>query len=257
LTKFYSVIKNPVIIQPSVTFDPAVSAEVFPKPLSNLYAGQQLLITGRYKNAQNIKVTLSGQAYEKPVSYTYTINLSDSMQTKNQFLSKIWAKMKIENLLVSYYNVSPSSSAGMRYKEEIIIYSMLYGVSSPFTSVTGGGTGGGGGTGIFEEAGARLAEKKNAPADFELIGNYPNPFNPGTYISFRTAISVEQTAYVRIYNALGKLIREYTVNVSQPDSYRIYWDGMDSHNHMVSAGNYIYTISMGSTVLAGKMCLVK
>lgn len=252
LTRFYSVIRNPVVIKPSVMFDPAVSAEVFPKPLSNLYAGQQLLISGRYKNAQSVNVTISGQAFGNPVSYTYTINLSDSMQTKNHFLSKIWAKMKIENLLVSYYNVSPSSSAGMRYKEEIIIYSMLYGVSSPFTSMTGGGS-----TGIFEEAGGRLAEKKNTPADFELIGNYPNPFNPGTYISFRTASSIEQTAYVRIYNALGKLIREYTVNVGQPGSYRIYWDGMDSHNQMASAGNYIYTVSMGSTVLAGKMCLLK
>ncbi|MDP4197490.1 MAG: VWA domain-containing protein [Bacteroidota bacterium] len=252
ITRFYTKIKNPVMMLPKITFSPSIAAEVFPNPLPNLYIGQQLLVTGRYSKPQNVNVVLSGQAYGHPVSYTFPLNLTDSSLSKYNFLTKVWAKMKIENLLVKYYNVDPKSSTGQRYKEEIIIYSMLYGVLSPFTSLTGGGVIG---TGV--ELNNEKAENPKTPYDFKLLGNYPNPFNPGTYISFVSSSLVQQVAYIRIYNSIGQLIRELSINVNGSGNYKVYWDGRNESGALVPAGNYIYTISLGNTILAGKMCLLK
>ena len=59
--------------------------------------------------AQTVQITLSGTAFGKSVSYNYDIPLSDSSITSYQFLPKIWAKRKIESLLIRYYALSSAS----------------------------------------------------------------------------------------------------------------------------------------------------
>jgi hypothetical protein len=117
-------------------------------------------------------------------------------------------------------------------------------------------TDGGQMTGVIEE---RMNDNKTAqaPADFQLLGNYPNPFNPGTHISFIVTHATDQIVVVRIYNILGKLIRELTVHVNGAGKYQVYWDGKDSSGNLVTSGNYIYTVIAEQTVLSGKMQLMK
>jgi hypothetical protein len=105
-------------------------------------------------------------------------------------------------------------------------------------------------------------ERKNGEhpvvaADFNLLGNYPNPFNPGTYISFSTQNMLPQVAYIKIYDMLGRLIRQYALNTNGTGNYKVYWDGRNESGIIVPAGNYIYTVTLGNTVLAGKMCFLK
>ena len=68
-----------------------------------------MIVAGRYLTTGPVTVTLSGKAFNQPVSYQYTFNRVDTTATRYQFLIKIWAKQKIDNLLVQYYALTPGS----------------------------------------------------------------------------------------------------------------------------------------------------
>ena len=73
-------------------------------------------------------------AYSNDVEYKYKTGLSDSMNKEYQFLTKLWAKGKIEDLTDKYYLNLDNSYLANKIKEEIITISLTYGVMSPFTS---------------------------------------------------------------------------------------------------------------------------
>jgi Ca-activated chloride channel homolog len=135
ISKFYLKIRNPVLINTQLSISPQVIIETYPDPLPNLYKGQQLIVAGRYQESALITVTLSGNAFGQPVSYQYQIQLADSSVQKYLFLTKIWAKLKIENLLVLYYSYGANSPEANAVKAQIIRLSIDYGVSSPFTNL--------------------------------------------------------------------------------------------------------------------------
>jgi Ca-activated chloride channel homolog len=250
ISKFYLKIRNPVLLNTSVAFSPNVLTEVYPNPLPNLYKGQQLIVSGRYQEAPPVTVTLSGTAFGQPVSYQYQMALSDSSAGRYLFLTKIWAKLKIENLLVLYYSLYQGSPQAEAVKEQIIWISINYGVISPFTNLSGGGT-----TGVEESS--EIVNDELVKFDFRLKGNYPNPFNPSTNIVFEVNKDIQDYAVVRIYNMLGELIMEYKVFVSGRGEYKVTWNGLNREGISVSTGNYIYVVSFANTVLSGKMTLLK
>ena len=62
------------------------------------------------------------------------IKIFNSIIEKYQFLPKVWAKQKIENLLIQYYALDPNSSQALALKQQIIDLSLAFGVITPFTS---------------------------------------------------------------------------------------------------------------------------
>jgi len=250
ITSFYLKIRNPILLNTKVEFNPYTIVESYPDPLPNLYKGQQLLVSGRYTEAAPVTVDLSGTAFGQPVSYSYQLSLSDSLVEKNQFLTKIWAKLKIENLLVQYYSLGETSEEAGAIKDQIIDISIKFGVLSPFTNLSG-------------ETGRTSSTEKidgNNPLtnyDFELVGNFPNPFNPGTKIIFKVNKALQETAVIRIYNILGEMIRELKMYIQGTGQYEVYWNGLTSDGITAPSGNYIYVVSLGNTELSGKMNLLK
>ena len=88
----------------------------------------------------------------------------------------------------------------------------------------------------------------------ELIGNYPNPFNPSTTISFSlTNESTKNTEFV-IYNLKGQKIRQFSIFNSQSS---IVWDGTDQTNKPVSSGIYFYKLKTDDYSKTKKMILMK
>lgn len=247
ITSFYLKIQNPVLINTQIDFSRTVD-EVYPDPLPNLYKGQQMIVSGRYKTSGPITITLSGSAFGSPVSYTYHLSLADSNILNYQFLMKVWAKQKIENMLVQYYSLPPGSPQAEVLKQDIIKLSMAYGVISPFTSFSGGFTG-------VESEGTN--EKEILPHSFQILGNFPNPFNPGTLIRVKVIQKSADVMFFRIYDVLGKLIRSLKIIVNSNGSYEIYWDGKNEFGGIVPTGNYIYVIEYGEQIQASKMTLLK
>jgi hypothetical protein len=84
----------------------------------------------------------------------------------------------------------------------------------------------------------------NIPLQFELYANYPNPFNPATNIKF--ALPYEASINIKIYNTLGKEIKELLNEARLSGEYEINWDGTDNFGNKVSSGVYFITMDANS-----------
>lgn len=247
ITNFYLEVRNPVLLNSHISFTPSIVTEVFPDSLPNLYKGNQMIIAGRYKIAQPVKITLSGTAFGQPVSYDYDIQLADSSISNYQFLPKIWAKRKIESLFVRYYSLPDNSEAALSIKNQIVDLSKSYGIVTTFTSFSNIGT----------EVKYGISSSRNTPADFELLGNYPNPFNPSTTIKIRVNSNIQGDYEIRIYNIAGQIVRRLTLKIRGKGQYEIIWNGQDDKGNSLSSGIYFYGIDIMDKVLVGKMVLLK
>ena len=256
ITDFYLQIQNPVLLNTQIEFSSAVVKEVYPDPMPNLFKGQQVIVAGRYLEVAPVNVTLSGQAFGQTVEYTYPLTLSSNEVSQYQFLTKIWAKKKMDYLLIQYYLLDPSSQEAEDIKDEVIELSMNYGIISIFTSYT-----------EYDPyndpgIGADVDDNKNTsqnqlPTSYLLKGNYPNPFNSKTTISFEVFNGIKTTATINIYNSLGQLVRRMTLIVNGNGKYYIIWDGTMQNGEFVESGLYIYTINIGNAILSGKMTYLK
>ncbi len=94
----------------------------------------------------------------------------------------------------------------------------------------------------------------------ELLTNYPNPFNPETWIPYRLA----QDAFVTltIYDSSGHLVRalnmgHQTAAVYESQSKAAYWDGRNKLGESVASGVYFYTLTAGDFSATRKMLILK
>jgi len=245
ITDFYLRIRNPVLLSPTISFSPNNVIEVYPSPLPNLYKGQQMIVSGRYLQPGNVTVTLSGFAFNQPVSYQYSFNRVDSADSRYQFLTKIWAKQKIENLLIRYYALNPNSPEAIALKNQIIALSIAYGVISPFTSF-------GSITGLPESEINSLTSET-----YTLAGNYPNPFNPSTTIRLIVNKNIVKIGSIKIYNVVGQLVKVLEVRINGKGLYEIKWDGSLLNGGQAPSGVYFYVIELDDTRLSSKMVLLK
>ncbi|MEJ2052886.1 MAG: VWA domain-containing protein, partial [Calditrichaceae bacterium] len=228
LTGFYLKIRNPVLLNTSMSFSSPVITETYPNPLPSLYKGQQMIVSGRYTEAAPVDVTLKGSAFGDSVSYTYALSLADSDVQEYRFLTKIWAKLKIEHLLIQYYLLDEMTAAADSVKDDIIDVSLAYGVISPFTSF-------GDATNVEDRT-----EPVQLSSKFELLGNYPNPFNPSTTIQFRVNSQLNRVVKIKIFDTLGRLVKVLSIMVLHPGYYEVHWDGRLENGAMAASGNYFY-----------------
>lgn len=247
ITNFYLTIRNPVLLNSHISFTPPVVTQVFPDSLPNLYKGKQMIVAGRYNQAQAVQITLSGTAFGRSVSYNYDIQLSDSYISNYQFLTKVWAKRKIESLFIHYYALSSGTEAAIAIKNQIIALSQSYGIITTFTSFTNPGT----------EVRNNNTINNVSPQNIELLGNYPNPFNPSTTIQVKVNTNYHGAVDIRIYNILGQIVRTLQLQIRGNGTYDIVWDGLDDKGISLSSGIYIYGIELQDMILMKKMTLLK
>ena len=87
-------------------------------------------------------------------------------------------------------------------------------------------------------------------AETSLLPNYPNPFNPETWIPYQLAKPADVS--VSIYAADGKLVRTLALGYKRGGIYHgksraAYWDGKNSQGEPVASGIYFYTLSTEAT----------
>ncbi|MCE1190121.1 MAG: ammonia-forming cytochrome c nitrite reductase subunit c552 [Ignavibacteria bacterium] len=91
--------------------------------------------------------------------------------------------------------------------------------------------------------------------DFALSQNYPNPFNPSTKITFNVAVA--GNVKLKVYDAMGALVKEVYNHTAQPGSYTVTWNGDDMHGKRVSSGVYIYKLETSQFTVSKKMIMLK
>ena len=98
------------------------------------------------------------------------------------------------------------------------------------------------------------------PKETTLLPNYPNPFNPETWIPYRLAREAEVA--ITIYDTKGTPVRRLALGNQEAGYYAVrgkaaYWDGRNERGEAVASGIYIYQFRAGNYAASRRMVIVK
>ena len=98
------------------------------------------------------------------------------------------------------------------------------------------------------------------PEETALMPNYPNPFNPETWIPYQLATAAEVT--VAIYAADGRFVRALALGYQPAGVYQskgraAYWDGRNTQGERVASSVYFYTLMAGEFTATRKLLIRK
>ena len=98
------------------------------------------------------------------------------------------------------------------------------------------------------------------PEDTALLPNYPNPFNPETWIPYHLANPSD--VRITIYDTRGVLVRQLNLGHQREGYYTsrsraAYWDGRNAVGESVASGIYFYTLTAGDFTATRKMLIRK
>ncbi len=98
-------------------------------------------------------------------------------------------------------------------------------------------------------------ESSQTPMVTALKGNYPNPFNPDTTISF--SLKEPANVSINIYNIQGKLVKTLLNEVRAAGNHTAIWNGKDNSGRNVASGVYYYRMKSGKYSSTRKMVMLK
>ena len=98
------------------------------------------------------------------------------------------------------------------------------------------------------------------PENTALLTNFPNPFNPETWIPYQLAKPAEVT--LTIYDIRGRVVRKLALGHQPAGMYRsrsraIHWDGRNAIGEKVASGIYFYTLKAGDFMATQKLLIRK
>ena len=98
------------------------------------------------------------------------------------------------------------------------------------------------------------------PKETTVLANYPNPFNPETWVPYQLAKPAE--VMLHIYAVNGELVRTLALGhqpagMYQTRSRAAYWDGRNDIGEIVASGIYFYTLVAGDFTATRKMLMMK
>ena len=98
------------------------------------------------------------------------------------------------------------------------------------------------------------------PEKTSLLANYPNPFNPETWIPYQLAKPADVT--LTLYDIQGRVVRHLDLGHQRAGMYHsrsraAYWDGRNAQGEPVASGVYFYTLKAGDFTATRKMLIRK
>ena len=104
------------------------------------------------------------------------------------------------------------------------------------------------------------AETWQIPEETALLSNYPNPFNPETWIPYQLAEPTDVT--LTIYDIQGRVVRTLDLGhqragIYESKSRAAYWDGKNAQGEPVASGVYFYTLKAGDFSATRKLLIRK
>ena len=106
----------------------------------------------------------------------------------------------------------------------------------------------------------RLTPADLIPKRTVLLANYPNPFNPETWLPYQLANDAEVA--IRIYSSAGQLVRHLNLGFQEAGYYigksrAAYWDGRNDLGERLASGVYFYQLSTPESSATRKMVIRK
>ena len=137
VSKLYAKIAAPVLTNVSVNYliggseDDAVVNRVYPSNQLDLFAGQQLVLVGRYRSSGDAKLKISGKVGDKTQSFEYDVNFtSKSGDSRYRFCAKLWAVRRIGEII----DLIDLEGKNQELIRELVKLSTTHGIVTPYTS---------------------------------------------------------------------------------------------------------------------------
>lgn len=130
VSSLYSKISAPVLTNITLDFGDVMVDELYPgTPLPDLFAGTQLIVTGRFREGAATTVRLTGELDGEALSYVYPVVFPDNAGGE-VFIPRLWATRKIGALL----NAIRLHGENPELVDSIVRLSIRYGIITPYTS---------------------------------------------------------------------------------------------------------------------------
>lgn len=129
LSNFYQKIKSPVLSDVKIAYDGIQVKDVYPKDVKDIFAGQQVLLIGRYKGEGKASLKLTGRINGENRDYAFPMEFA-KVDTGHSYLPRIWAMRRIGYLT----EVAHANDESKEVIDEIIALSQKYGIISAYTS---------------------------------------------------------------------------------------------------------------------------
>lgn len=130
VSQFYARISTPVLTNVQVDLAGAgVVDEVYPFPLPDLFAGEQLVVAGRYREGGPVTVIVRGEVNGARQELRFE-GLSLATRGGEPFVARLWASRKIGVLMEQIRRFGPEREA----IDEIVALSLRYGIVTPYTA---------------------------------------------------------------------------------------------------------------------------
>ncbi len=235
----------PKFKDPSFAFSPATVTEIYPLPLPDAFAGDRLLVTGRYAEGGTNHVTMSGSVLGTPIAMSQDIEFPDR-DTVLFEIERYWGSQKIKSIL----DLIAQMGEQQELIDQVIALSIRYSVLTPYTAFL-----------VVEPTGDITISIDNDPGHkplvFALEPNYPNPFNPTTTIRYTVGGTGSIHVLLTIHDVLGRVIKTLVAEMQAPGAYRVVWDGTDEQGRGVSSGVYFCKFRAGGFTATRSMALLR
>ncbi|GIK36206.1 MAG: hypothetical protein BroJett011_00390 [Chloroflexota bacterium] len=134
VSSFYAKVSTPVLADLSLDVTGVTLEDTYPYPLPDLFAGTQLILTGRYRDGGPASVTLTGQINGQERTFRFDdLTFATGSATSNrsaEFIPRLWATRKVGYLL----NQIRLHGENRETIDEIVNLSVRYGIITPYTS---------------------------------------------------------------------------------------------------------------------------
>lgn len=130
VSSFYQGISMPVLTNVELEFDgEPVIDELYPFPLPDLFAGEQLVVVGRYRGGADVSVVVRGDVNGTPQEFRF-----DDLELRDRggepFVARLWASRKIGVLMEQIRRSGPDDEV----IDAIVELSLRYGIVTPYTA---------------------------------------------------------------------------------------------------------------------------
>jgi Ca-activated chloride channel family protein len=128
ISAFYASVSTPVLTDIELDFGDVVVADTYPDPLPDLFAGTQLILTGRYRGEGPVRIDLTGLVDGEVQEFVYEGVFSE--EGGDEFIPRLWATRKIGHLLTEIRLHGEREE----WVDAVIDLSVRYGIITPYTS---------------------------------------------------------------------------------------------------------------------------
>jgi Ca-activated chloride channel family protein len=129
MARWFARISTPVLTDLAIDFGDAGTELVYPDTLPDLFAGEQLLLVGRYTQPGDHLVTLKGRSSAGVQEHLFDLSFPEQ-QTRRDFLPRLWAKRRVGYLLDRIRLLGERKEL----KDEVVTLAKEYSIATPYTS---------------------------------------------------------------------------------------------------------------------------